>query len=156
MHRVIRVQTLVVVAVLMGVLGYLVGVVITNDGSLMPRPPAVAGVLLVVMAAVVVWLARPVRRYVQGRSTVPLDPLQAARTVVLAQAGALTGAAAAGWFGGQLAVVLGDLSLVANQERVVPLVLMLLAALTLAVAGMVAQHWCRVDTEDEPPDDAEA
>ena len=157
MRKGIRPEALVLVAALAGALGFLVGEVITRDGSLLPRTPVVAGLLLVVMAGVVIWLARPVRRYLQGRSTVPLDPLQAARTVVLAQAAALTGAASAGWFVGQLAIVLRDLSLVANQERVLPLLLMLLASLTLAVAGMVAQRWCRIDRDDDepPPDGAD-
>jgi prepilin signal peptidase PulO-like enzyme (type II secretory pathway) len=146
----IRVQTLVLAALLSGAGGFVVGVVITRDGSLLPWPPLIAGLLLVVMGGLVLWLARPVRRYLQGRATVPLDPIQAARTVVLAQAAALTGAAASGWFVGQLAVLVRDLTLVANQERVLPFVLMLAASVALAVAGMVAQHWCRV----EPPDDA--
>ena len=145
----VRVPTLVLVGVLAATGSFLIGLAITRDGSLLPRPPWLAGVLLVVMAGLVVWLARPVRRYLEGRATVPLDPIQAARTVVLAQAAALTGAAAAGWFVGQLAVVLGDLSLVANQGRILPYLLLLLASLALAVAGMVAQHWCRI----EPPED---
>jgi Protein of unknown function (DUF3180) len=146
----VRVPALLLVGVLTAAGGYLIGLAITRDGSLLPRPPWVAGVLLVVMAGLVLWLARPVRRYLEGRATVPLDPIQAARTVVLAQAAALTGAAAAGWFVGQLGVVLGDLSLIANQERVLPYALLLLASLALAVAGMVAQHWCRVEPPDEP------
>lgn len=145
----IRVQALVLAALLAGAGGFTVGVVITRDGSLLPRPPLVAGLLLVVMGGLVLWLARPVRRYLQGRATVPLDPIQAARTVVLAQAAALTGAAASGWFVGQLVVLVRDLSLVANQERVLPFVLMLVASVVLAVAGMVAQHWCRVEPPDE-------
>jgi hypothetical protein len=148
----VRVPVLVLVGALTAAGGYLIGLGITRDGSLLPRPPWIAGVLLVVMAGLVIWLARPVRRYLEGQATVPLDPIVAARTVVLAQAAALTGAAAAGWFVGQLGVVLGDLSLVANQERVLPLVLLLLASLTLAVAGMVAQQWCRIEPPDEPPE----
>ena len=75
------------------------------------EPSLLSGVLLVVMGGLVLWLARPVRRYLQGRATTSLDPLRAARTVVLAQAAALTGSAAAGWYLGQLVVVLTDLSL---------------------------------------------
>ena len=98
---------------------------LTRSGDLVPRPPVLAGVLLVVMAGLVLWLARPVRRYLQGRATTSLDPLRAARTVVLAQAAALTGSAAAGWYAGQLVVVLTDLSLVANRSRILPLALLL-------------------------------
>ncbi len=149
----VRVPTLVLVGVLAAGGGYLIGLAITRDGSLLPRPPWLAGVLLVVMAGLVLWLARPVRRYLEGRATLPLDPIQAARTVVLAQAAALTGAAAAGWFLGQLGVLLGDLSLVANQDRVLPFVLLFLASVALSVAGMVAQHWCRIEPPDGPGED---
>ena len=84
-------------------------------------PRCCRGALLVVMGGLVLWLARPVRRYLQGRATTSLDPLRAARTVVLAQAAALTGSAAAGWYPGQLVVVVTDLSLEANKARLLPL-----------------------------------
>ena len=148
-HHEIRVQTLVLVAAAAGLVSFGVFVMITRSGELVPRPPLLAGVLLVVMAGLVLWLARPVRRYLQGRATTPLDPVQAARTVVLAQAAALTGSAATGWYAGQLAVVLTDLSLVANRSRILPLSLLLVAGVVLATAGLVAQRWCRVDPRDE-------
>ena len=148
-HHEIRVQTLVLVAAAAGLVSFGVFVMITRSGELVPRPPLLAGVLLVVMAGLVLWLARPVRRYLQGRATIPLDPVQAARTVVLAQAAALTGSAATGWYAGQLAVVLTDLSLVANRSRILPLSLLLVAGVVLATAGLVAQRWCRVDPRDE-------
>lgn len=123
----------------------------TPTGSLVPRPPWLAMVLLVAMGGAVLLLAWPIRRYLAGGATRPLDPLRAARVVVLSQAAALTGAAATGWYAGQLAVVLSGLDLVANQDRVLVTVLAVLAAMALAVAGLVAQRWCRVD----PPSDEE-
>jgi hypothetical protein len=155
-HHEIRVQTLLLVAAGAGIVSFVVYLLLTRDGSLVPRPPTLAGVLLLVMGGLVLWLARPVRRYLQGRATTSLDPLRAARTVVLAQAAALTGSAAAGWYAGQLAVVAGDLSLVANQSRVVPLLLLLLAGVALAAAGLVAQRWCRVEPRDEDEDERAA
>ena len=107
-----------------------------------------AGILLVVMGGLVLWMARPVRRYLQGQATGPLDPLRAARIVVLAQAAALTGSLATGWYLGQL-VVVTDLSLVANQMRLLPLLALAATGLALAAAGLVAQRWCRVDPRDE-------
>ncbi len=152
----VRVPTLLLAGALAAGGGFLIGLAITRDGSLLPRPPWLAGVLLVVIGVLVLWLARPVKRYLEGRALVPLDPIIAARTVVLAQAAALTGAAAAGWVLGQLAVVLGDLTLVANQERVLPFAVLLLASLGLAVAGMVAQRWCRIDRDDDEREDERA
>ena len=89
----IRVQTLVLVAAVTGIIGFAIFAVITRSGTLVPKPSLLSGVLLVVMGGLVLWLARPVRRYLQGRATTSLDPLRAARTVVLAQAAALTGSA---------------------------------------------------------------
>jgi len=145
----IRVQTLVLIAAVVGLVSFGLFVLLSRNGSLVPRPPVLAGVLVVVMAGLILWLARPVRTYLKGRATTSLDPLRAARTVVLAQAAALTGAAVAGWYTGQLVVVLTGLELVANRARILPLALMIGAALGLAVAGMVAQHWCRLDPRDE-------
>jgi Na+-translocating ferredoxin:NAD+ oxidoreductase RnfD subunit len=122
-----------------------------SSGSLVPRPPWPALVLLLVMASFVVAMAWPVRRYLRGRATRTLDPLRAARVVVLAQAAVLTGAAAAGWYAGQLAVVLGGLGLLANRDRLLPLGLAVLASVVLAGAGLLGQRWCRV----EPPRDDE-
>ena len=117
-HREIRVPTLALIAALAAVVSFMVFELVTRSGSLVPRPPVLAGVLLVVMGGLLLWLARPVRRYLQGRATTSLDPLRAARTVVLAQAGALTGAAVSGWYAGQLAVVLTGLDLVEQMIRV--------------------------------------
>lgn len=148
-HREIRVHTLVLVAAVTGILGFAVFALLTRDGSLVPRPSLLAGVLLVVMGGLVLWMARPVRRYLTGRATSTLDPLRAARVVVLAQAAAITGAAAAGWYAGQVAVVLTDLSLVANRGRLLPLGALVVASLALSAAGLVAQHWCRIEPPEE-------
>ena len=150
----IRVQTLVLVAAVTGIASFAVFTVITRSGALVPRPSLLSGVLLVVMGGLVLWLARPVRRYLQGRATTTLDPLRAARTVVLAQAAALTGSAAAGWYAGQTAVVLTGLSLDANQSRLLPLGALIVAGVALAAAGLVAQRWCRIDPRDEDDEDA--
>lgn len=145
----IRLQMLALVAAVAGLVSFGIFAVLSRGGSLVPRPPVLAGILVVVMGGLIMWLARPVRHYLQGRATSSLDPLRAARTVVLAQAGAITGAAVAGWYSGQLAVVLTGLDLLANQARILPVALMIAAALGLCGAGLVAQHWCRID----PPDD---
>ena len=150
-HKEIRLQTLALVAAVTGVIGVLMFSLLTRGGSLVPRPSLLAGVLLVAMGGIVLWLARPVRRYHEGEAKGTRDPLRAARVVVLAQAAALTGAAAAGWYLSQIVVVATDLSLVANRGRLLPLSALVVAALALAGAGVVAQRWRRID----PPDAGE-
>ncbi|WP_404380655.1 DUF3180 domain-containing protein [Knoellia locipacati] len=148
-HHGVRARVAVLVALVVGLLSWLLWQLLTGEGTLVPRPSWLAALLLVGMAAFVGGWAWPVRSYLAGRSTRRLDPLRAARVVVLAQAATLTGAAAGGWYAGQLAVVAGDLSLVANQARLWRLALLVGAGLVLSAVGLVAQSWCRLD----PPSD---
>ncbi|MGL5909584.1 MAG: DUF3180 domain-containing protein [Phycicoccus sp.] len=150
----IRTQTLAVVAVVAFAVAFVAFTLLTRDGSLVPVPPIAAGALLLVIAAAVIYLARQVRQHTRDGTWI--EPLRAARTVVLAQAAALTGAAAVGWYAGQLVVVAGDLTLLANRDRLLPLGLHLAVGAVLVVAGLVAQSWCRVRRDDDPhgdPDD---
>lgn len=147
--RGVRTRIAVVVVLVVGAASWLLWNLVTGSGALVPRPSWLAAVLLVGMALFVVGFAWPVRSYLAGRSTRRLDPLRAARVVVLSQAATLTGAAAAGWYAGQMAIAASDLSLVANQDRLWRLAILVGAGLLLCIAGLVAQHWCRVD----PPSD---
>ena len=118
-------------------------------------PGSRLGVVFVVVTAIsagLLWFAWAVRKYLAGSMAKPLDALRAARAAVLAQAGALTGAAAAGWYAGQFIVLLTGWDLVVNQRRAWLTLPMVLVALGLAAAGLVAQSWCRIDppAEDDP------
>lgn len=145
----VRTRVAVLVTLVVGIASWVLWQLVTGEGRLVPRPSWLAAVLLVGMAAFVAGWAWPVRSYLAGRSTKRLDPLRAARVVVLAQAATLTGAAAVGWYAGQLLVVAGELSLVANQDRLWRLAVLVAAGLVLAAAGLVAQSWCRVDPRDD-------
>jgi hypothetical protein len=145
----LRLRTALVVALAVGIGSGLLWALWARSGRLVPDPSLLAAGLLVVIAALVLAMAWPVRRYLHGRARRLLDPVRAARTVALAQAAALTGAAAAGWYGGQLAAVVPDLDLVANHGRAWRLLLLTVVSLGLAAAGLVAQRWCRVQHRDE-------
>ncbi|WP_169743058.1 DUF3180 domain-containing protein [Knoellia subterranea] len=147
-----RARSALLLGLVVGLASWLIWHLITREGTLVPRPSWLAAVLLVAMAAFVVGFAWPVRSYLAGRSTKRLDPLRAARVAVLAQAATLTGAAASGWYAGQLAVVATGLELVANEARLWRLAIMVGAGLLLGIAGLVAQHWCRVDPRDSNDD----
>lgn len=145
----VRARVAALVALGVGLASWLLWHLVTGGGSLVPRPSWLAATLLVGMAAFVVGFAWPVRAYLSGRSRRGLDPLRAARVVVLAQAATLTGAAASGWYAGQLAVVARGLSLVANEDRLWRLGILVGAGVLLSLAGLIAQHWCRVDPPSE-------
>ncbi len=107
-------------------------------------PPISLAVALVLIGAVLIALAWPVRRAAKGERRI--DPFYALRVVVLAKSSAVAGALLAGASAGILlylvtrAVVPLGSSLAAGGTVV--------AAVLLLVAGLVAEHWCAL-----PPDD---
>lgn len=124
-----------------------------------PLPlPWTAVVGTVALALAVVAIGLPVRRWVNGDRDRPLDPLFAARAVVLAKAAAYGGAVLTGWYAAQALAVLPDV-VGARRTRLLVAVAAAVAALAVTVAGFLVQRWCRVppgDDEDEedgvPPD----
>jgi len=108
-------------------------------------------VLLAAIAVVVALLGLRVRRWV-GRGE-RVDPLGATRTLVLGQAAAVAGAALAGYLTASLALALTRLPAPEPRSVAVASALGLLAAASMAVAGMVTQWCCRVPPDDDgdPP-----
>jgi hypothetical protein len=119
-----------------------------QGGRVLPLPwfAAVAIGLVAVVVAVLGW---EVRRSVRGQRSAPLDPLFAARVVVLAKAAVFAGAVLAGWYAAQGLVVLFNVSGL-RRERLLVAGVTALAAVALSVAGFLAQRWCRLPDDDEP------
>lgn len=120
-----------------------------RGGTLLPVPP-IAWIVVLVIGAVVGALAWNVRQYARGKRP-GFDVLLAARTVVLASASAYTGALLFGWYAAQvlLVVAAGDLDIAGRRDVAVTAGIAALAAVVLAVVGLVAERWCVVP----PPDD---
>ena len=121
-----------------------------NEGRGLRWSQLVAIALLVVMAALVVGAGLPVRRFLRGDVRRTLSPIRAARTLVLGQAAALTGAGVFGWYAAQLAHAVADLDLSGYRELSLRLLALCAAAAVLTTAGMLTQRMCRVDP---PPED---
>jgi hypothetical protein len=128
----------------------------TRSGRDLPPLPwtEVAGTAALV--AVVLAAGAPVRRWVRGDREQELDPLVAARTVVLAKTAVYGGAAVAGWYVAQLVTALPDP--VGTRRRFLVLAALgTLFALGVVAGGLLVQRWCRVsppedeDDEREPP-----
>jgi Protein of unknown function (DUF3180) len=118
-----------------------------QGGRVLPLPwfAAVAIGLVAVVVAVLGW---EVRRSVRGQRSAPLDPLFAARVVVLAKAAVFGGAVLAGWYAAQGLVVLFNVSGL-RRERLLVAGVTALAAVALSVAGFLAQRWCRLPDDDD-------
>ena len=118
-------------------------------------PPASWGALLVLvfMASGVFFAALPIRRFLRGQSKKPLNPMRAMRTVVLAQASALTGAVVTGWYLAQVLLLMPDFDIPSRRALGLRLAALAAGGLLMVAAGLVAQAMCRVDGDGRGSDD---
>ncbi|WP_149203748.1 DUF3180 domain-containing protein [Actinotalea subterranea] len=119
-----------------------------SRGATLLPVPVLSSLVVLLIAAVVLTLGWAVRQYTQGKRP-GLDPILAARTVVLATASAYTGALLSGWYGGQVVLVLGDLEIAARRDVAQAAGLALLCTVALAVVGLVVERWCEVRPRDD-------
>lgn len=146
----LRWSQLIAVAIVIGLLSWTGWRLYLNAGNLLVPASWVSPVLLVAMAALVVGAGLPVRRFLRGEATRTLSPIRAARTLVLAQAAALTGAGVLGWYAAQAVHAAADVDLPGYRGLLWRLLALCAAAAALAAAGMATQRMCRVDP---PPKD---
>jgi hypothetical protein len=147
--RGLRWSQLAAVALMVGLLSWLGWRWYLDAGHLLGPVGWVSAVLLVAMAVLVVSAGLPVRRFLRGEARKTLNPVRAARTLVLAQAAALTGAGVLGWYAAQAAHAIADLDLPDYRALLWRLLAACVGALALAIAGMATQRMCRVDPRDD-------
>lgn len=139
------------IVVVVGLLSWLGWRLYLNAGHLLGPASWVSAVMLVAMAVLVIGAGLPVRRFLRGEARKSLSPIRAARTLVLAQAAALTGSGVLGWYAAQVAHALSDVDLPGYRDLLWRLLALCAASLVLTTAGMLTQRMCRVD----PPGDAD-
>lgn len=143
-----RWQTLATVTAAVTVGTYLVLRLLQGQGVTPPPVPWSVVLVCVVIAGVVLRMGWAVRQFLRGRRP-DLDPVRAARTVVLAKASSLTGSLLLGWYGGQALLFLGDLDVEPRRARAVAAAVAALGAAVLTVVGLVVERMCEVP----PPSD---
>lgn len=144
---------LVVVALLSAAVSVVGLRIAESRGATLLPIPALAWLLVLLIAAIVAGLGWNVRQYTRGKRP-GLDVLVAARTVVLATASGYTGALLIGWYAAQVLVTLGDLQIESRRDVAVSAAIAVGAAIVLAVVGLVVERWCEVrprDEDDEGP-----
>ena len=104
--RGVTIRVVLLAGVAATALAYLVLRIWIGQGGAMPPATWGALIVLVFMACGVFFAGLPVRRFLRGQAKKPLNPIRAMRTVVLAQASALTGAVVTGWYLAQALVLL--------------------------------------------------
>ncbi|QCU76849.1 DUF3180 domain-containing protein [Citricoccus sp. SGAir0253] len=142
----IRPLWLLVVCAVSGVLGWLGALLAARSGLVAPVLVASSVVTLAAVAVLVLALGIRVQRDKRRPPAARMDPVAAARTLVLAQSGAYAGALIAGWHAGvlvHLASATGFGTATVNDALV-----MIIGGLVLVIVGFVVEQFCRL-----PPDD---
>jgi hypothetical protein len=119
-----------------------------GQGVYLPAVGWVEDVAIIVLAGLIFRAGWAVRAYQNGDKP-DLDPLRAARTFVLAKAGALTGALLTGRYLAEVLVLLGQLDVEARRDRAIAAAIAAVCSIVLTVVGLVAEKFCELP----PPSD---
>jgi hypothetical protein len=152
-----RPSVLVVVALVAAALAY--GAArLWDHYSTLPGVPTSAPVVIAVLAAMVIAIALALRSRLRANGAgprppgepmpKPVDPLQAARAVVLAKASALVGSVVAGVYGGYGAYLARNLDISARQQGAEMSGYAVAAGVVLVLAALYLERLLRL-----PPDD---
>jgi signal transduction histidine kinase len=120
-----------------------------DAGHALPGASWGGAVLIVFMAVGVYFAGLPIRRFLRGEATRPLSPLRAMRTLVLAQAAALTGALVAGWYAAQALVLLPDADVDSVRAAMLRSLAVCVSGVLMIVAGLLVQSMCRIDDQHD-------
>ena len=143
---------LIIAAVLGVAAGFLVDQLLTSAGRPTFTPAVTLPILLVLVGAVVVGLAIPIRRATRGTSKAKVDPFRAVRIAMLAKASSIVGAAIGG-MGAGLWIFLATRPVTPSLGSLGTVIATTVCGALLVVAGLVAEHLCtiRKDDDDEQP-----
>lgn len=139
---------LILVAVAVGLLG--VGANLFANRASAPTPvlPLSALGSMAVIAVVTLVLGIRVLRWRTGHRTRMLDPIFAARTLVLAQACAYAGAVLLGWHGGVIADQIPLLDSRAGTPAVETALFMIGGGVVMVAIGFIVERFCRIPPEE--------
>ncbi|MDO8143864.1 DUF3180 domain-containing protein [Isoptericola sp. 178] len=143
-----RVRTLAAVAVGVAAVGLLLLRLLESRGIFVPGAAWVEVAALVLLAGLVLWAGWAVRSYLRGDRP-DLDPLRAARTFAMAKAAAYTGALLAGRYVASVLLVLPQLDVEPRRGVAVTSGVAALAAVGLAVVGLVVEKFCEAPPPEE-------
>ncbi|GAB3615482.1 hypothetical protein GCM10027416_00390 [Okibacterium endophyticum] len=147
-----RATPLIGIAVLAGVVGFLLEYWATSTGLALIVPPLTLPLTLIVVSALLLGFAIPIRRAVTGAATHRIDPFRATRVVVLAKACSLVGALLTGLSAGALIFFLTR-SVLPDVGSMWLATASCLGAVVLGVAGLVAEHLCTLPKDEDPDND---
>lgn len=124
----------------------------SSGGRGLPNPGWVALVVMVFLGGGLLVAGWQVKKVRDGTDEAAVSPLRAARTLVLGQAAALTGAVLVGWYVASILVVAPNADVESQRNRLLLFIAHAVVTALLATAGMLVQRFCRLDDTDDTPD----
>ena len=147
--RTIRYRWLAVTAVIFGIAGWQVNAWATRNGYPAPVLNFTALITLAFIVCFTLFLGLRVRRWRDGNREKTLDPIAAARTLVLAQATAYAGALLFGWHAGIFLDQLGLWQMRPNHAPTWASLAMSVGGMIMVATGLVVERFCKLPPEDE-------
>ena len=148
MHRT-STSTLAVWAVIGTLLAVVVDVVLESQGFSLPGLPWFAVIGMLVLAAILLVLGWPIKKWNEGDRTKEIDPIQAARVAVMAKASALTGAGLAGWYLGNAGYYFLSAPGI-RTDLAAGMLIAMIAAAALMIVGLIVEGFCEIPPQDPP------
>lgn len=134
------------------VAGYGLQIVATTQGYPVPVLHWTSLVTMGAAALFTLIMGIRIKAFTSGRTRKRVNPIAAARALVLAQASVYAGTTIAGWHGG---ILLGLLASAPMSSSVVKSSLVMIGgALVMVIVGWVVEQFCKLPPED--PSDPEA
>lgn len=127
------------------VIGYLLMLVMSARGLMAPVLDYSALFSMGAVSAITLVLGIRVKRFTSGRSRNRVEPIAAARILVLAQAGAYAGAVICGWHLSLMAALLAASGPSPTATRAIVLAG---AGALMVIIGLIVQHLCKLPPED--------
>lgn len=143
--KALRFLPLALCAVAGAVVGYLLMLIMSGRGLMSPVLDYSALFSMAAVSIITLGLGIRVKRFTTGRSKNRVEPIAAARILVLAQAGAYAGAVICGWHVSLMAALLTASGPSPTATRAI--VLACCGAL-MVVIGFIVQHLCKLPPED--------
>ncbi len=149
----IRIAWLVSIAIISAVAGWLVNWWATHNGFPTLSLPLSSLLTIVTVIIVTLIFGLRVRRWRDGNRKKPLNPILAARTVILAQATAYAGALSTGW---HIGILLDQLALLSIRNNLAPIwgtLALLAGGIGMIVIGLVVESFCKLPPDDDGPNE---
>ena len=149
-----RPRLLVLIAVVAGVVGWVLGTIADSIvGRYLPVPWSAALAMWLLAIALGIWTLAVRPRLLKRPNSVPLPPLVAARTAALALAASRVGAGVFGFYVGVLLVFLADLAVPAAQAGAWTAGATAVGGLVIVGVALWLEQLCRIRDDDDDSGD---